>query len=129
MNGTAIVCCVLLLLNIYCKIRTRQVNYWEFGRIKCFLPTAYDPRKSETLNLVQYPSNKIKMSRNIGLGASGSSSRSSSAAKEKRFSIHDAFEEETDEAIRVYGSTVISTPVRAKNRSTDEVTINVQDSR
>lgn len=50
--------------------------------------------------------------------------------KEKRFSIHDAFEEETDEAIRVYGTTtVISTPVKAKNRSTDDVTIRVQDSR
>lgn len=49
--------------------------------------------------------------------------------KEKRFSIHDAFEEETDEAIRVYGSTVISTPVKAKARSTEDVTIRVQDSR
>lgn len=28
--------------------------------------------------------------------------------KQPRFSIHDAFEEENDEAIRVYGSTVIS---------------------
>lgn len=45
----------------------------------------------------------------------------------KRFSIHDAFEEETDEAIRVYGSTVISTPVRAKTRSTEDVTIRVHD--
>lgn len=49
--------------------------------------------------------------------------------KEKRFSIHDAFEEETDEAIRVYGSTVISTPLRAKTRSTDDVTIRVHDPR
>ena len=48
--------------------------------------------------------------------------------KEKRFSIHDAFEEETDEAIRVYGSTVISTPIRsAKQRSTDDVSIRIQD--
>ena len=47
--------------------------------------------------------------------------------KEKRFSIHDAFEEETDEAIRVYGSTVISTPMRSKQRSTDDVTIRIQD--
>lgn len=28
--------------------------------------------------------------------------------KQPRFSIHDAFEEENDEAIRVYGSTVVS---------------------
>lgn len=28
--------------------------------------------------------------------------------KQPRFSIHDAFEEENDEAIRVYGSTVTS---------------------
>lgn len=47
--------------------------------------------------------------------------------KEKRFSIHDAFEEETDEAIRVYGSTVISTPMRSKQRSTDDVSIRIQD--
>ncbi|CAD7083408.1 unnamed protein product [Hermetia illucens] len=47
----------------------------------------------------------------------------------KHFSIHDAFEEETDEAIRVYGSTVISTPVRAKTRSIDDVTIRVHDPR
>lgn len=50
-------------------------------------------------------------------------------SKEKRFSIHDAFEEETDEAIRVYGSTVISTPLRAKTRSSDDVTIRVHDPR
>lgn len=58
--------------------------------------------------------------------SSGNSSGNRSAAKEKRFSIHDAFEEETDEAIRVYGSTVISTPVKAKTRSTEDVTIRVQ---
>ena len=51
------------------------------------------------------------------------------SANQKRFSIHDAFEEETDEAIKVYGSTVISTPLRGKTRSTDDVTIRVQDSR
>ncbi|XP_059613476.1 transmembrane protein 134 [Phlebotomus argentipes] len=51
------------------------------------------------------------------------------SGKEKRFSIHDAFEEETDEAIRVYGSTVISTPMRAKTRSTDDVSIRVHDQR
>jgi len=44
------------------------------------------------------------------------------------FSIHDAFEEETDEAIRVYGSTVISTPMRGKQgRSTEDVSIRIQD--
>lgn len=51
----------------------------------------------------------------------------SSSGKEpsKRFSIHDAFEEETDEVIKVYGSTVISTPMRAKARSPDDVSIRV----
>lgn len=52
---------------------------------------------------------------------------SQSKTKDKRFSIHDAFEEETDEAIRVYGSTVISTPMRAKTRSPDDITIRIQD--
>ena len=42
------------------------------------------------------------------------------------FTIHDAFEEENDEAIRVYGSTVISTPIRNKR---DDVRISVKDSR
>lgn len=46
--------------------------------------------------------------------------------KEKRFSIHDAFEEETDEAIRIYGSTVISTPMRSKQRP-HEISIRIQD--
>ncbi|XP_001849687.2 transmembrane protein 134 isoform X2 [Culex quinquefasciatus] len=57
-----------------------------------------------------------------GLGGAGSG-----AGKEpsKRFSIHDAFEEETDEVIKVYGSTVISTPMRAKARSPDDVSIRV----
>ncbi|XP_055380686.1 transmembrane protein 134 [Condylostylus longicornis] len=49
-------------------------------------------------------------------------------SREKRFSIHDAFEEETDEAIRVYGSTVISTPIR-QSRCTDDITIRVNDPR
>lgn len=35
--------------------------------------------------------------------------------KQTRFSIHDAFEEENDEAIRVYGSTVISNPNRSSS--------------
>ncbi|XP_052893152.1 transmembrane protein 134 isoform X2 [Anopheles moucheti] len=47
----------------------------------------------------------------------------------KRFSIHDAFEEETDEVIKVYGSTVISTPMRAKARSPDDVSIRIHDQR
>ncbi|XP_055840427.1 uncharacterized protein LOC129908132 [Episyrphus balteatus] len=63
------------------------------------------------------------MSRNLVNGSNNNSGRN----KEKRFSIHDAFEEETDEAIRVYGSTVISTPMRAKTRSIDDVTIRIQD--
>ncbi|XP_062544157.1 transmembrane protein 134 isoform X2 [Armigeres subalbatus] len=57
----------------------------------------------------------------------GPSSTGSSGRQEpsKRFSIHDAFEEETDEVIKVYGSTVISTPMRAKARSPDDVSIRV----
>lgn len=35
--------------------------------------------------------------------------------KQPRFSIHDAFEEENDEAIRVYGSTVVSNVTRPAN--------------
>lgn len=35
--------------------------------------------------------------------------------KQPRFSIHDAFEEENDEAIRVYGSTVVSHIPRASS--------------
>lgn len=35
----------------------------------------------------------------------------------KRFSIDDAFEEETDEAIRVYGSTGASSPVKSSRLS------------
>lgn len=40
--------------------------------------------------------------------------------KQPRFSIHDAFEEENDEAIRVYGSTVVSNipPSRGSSGST-----------
>lgn len=47
--------------------------------------------------------------------------------KQPRFSIHDAFEEENDEAIRVYGSTVISNIPKpsgsgAGNTTTNEMT-------
>lgn len=57
-----------------------------------------------------------------GAGSGGSNGKEPS----KRFSIHDAFEEETDEVIKVYGSTVISsTPMRAKARSPDDVSIRV----
>lgn len=47
--------------------------------------------------------------------------------REKSFSIQDAFEEETDEAIKVYGTTI--TPIRSKARSPDDVTIRVDDPR
>lgn len=43
-------------------------------------------------------------------------------AKQPRFSIHDAFEEENDEAIRVLGSTVVSNvgrPSTAANSNTN----------
>lgn len=55
----------------------------------------------------------------------GSNSAGNGREPNKRFSIHDAFEEETDEVIKVYGSTVISTPMRAKARSPDDVSIRV----
>lgn len=64
--------------------------------------------------------------------SSGSGSHQQHQHQQQRFSIHDAFEEETDEAIRVYGSTVISTPVRSKHqpaRSPDDVSIHVPDAR
>lgn len=51
----------------------------------------------------------------------------SGSNKQTKFSIHDAFEEENDEAIRVYGSTVVSNPVRPKTRTTDEVAIRIRD--
>lgn len=66
-----------------------------------------------------------KMARNIVKTSNNGDTQRN--GKDKRFSIHDAFEEETDEAIRVYGSTVISTPARAKTRSTEDVTIRVHD--
>lgn len=52
---------------------------------------------------------------------------SGSNNKQTKFSIHDAFEEENDEAIRVYGSTVVSNPVRANTRTTDDVAIRIRD--
>lgn len=36
---------------------------------------------------------------------------------DKRFSIDDAFEEENDEAIKVYGSTTERSPLKPKNRN------------
>lgn len=43
--------------------------------------------------------------------------------KQPRFSIHDAFEEENDEAIRVYGSTVVSNISRPTNSGSASNTI------
>lgn len=51
----------------------------------------------------------------------------SGSNKQTKFSIHDAFEEENDEAIRVYGTTVVSNPVRPKTRTTDDVAIRIRD--
>lgn len=56
--------------------------------------------------------------------ASGSSNSNN---KQTRFSIHDAFEEENDEAIRVYGSTVVSNPIRPPARTPEDVTIRIRD--
>ncbi|XP_055532894.1 transmembrane protein 134 isoform X2 [Wyeomyia smithii] len=63
---------------------------------------------------------------NSSSGSSRGPSASSGKEPSKRFSIHDAFEEETDEVIKVYGSTVISTPMRAKVRSPEDITIRIQ---
>lgn len=51
----------------------------------------------------------------------------SGSNKQTKFSIHDAFEEENDEAIRVYGTTVVSNPVGPKTRTTDDVAIRIRD--
>ena len=56
---------------------------------------------------------------------SGSNSSNQQNNKQTRFSIFDAFEEENDEAIRVYGSTVISGPIR----KTDDVAIRIQNTK
>ncbi|XP_047005166.1 uncharacterized protein LOC124625771 [Schistocerca americana] len=49
---------------------------------------------------------------------------------DKRFTIDDAFEEENDEAIRVYGSTTERSPLKPKNRnvvSEDSVIVRIDD--
>lgn len=63
-------------------------------------------------------------SRKLSEMASGSSNANN---KQTRFSIHDAFEEENDEAIRVYGSTVVSNPIRPPARTPEDVTIRIRD--
>lgn len=45
---------------------------------------------------------------------------------DKRFSIDDAFEEENDEAIKVYGSTTERSPLKPKNRTLTDESIIVQ---
>lgn len=66
------------------------------------------------------------MSRSFSSNSNGlHQNQQNTNCKEKRFSIHDAFEEETDEAIKVYGTTVVSTPMRAKRA--DDVTISIHD--
>lgn len=48
----------------------------------------------------------------------------------KQFSIDDAFEEDTEESIRVYGSTTDRSPLKPKNRNFaagDSVTVNVEN--
>ncbi|CAG9861294.1 unnamed protein product [Phyllotreta striolata] len=52
--------------------------------------------------------------------------------KQKRFSIDDAFEEETDEAIKVYGTTGSRSPVSHSNRlhgEGDHVAVNMENGR
>ena len=51
-------------------------------------------------------------------------------SREKRFTIDDAFEEENDEAIRVYGSTTERSPLKPKNRnivSEDSIIVRIED--
>jgi len=50
--------------------------------------------------------------------------------REPKFTIDDAFEEENDEAIRVYGSTTERSPLKPKNRnvtSEDSIIVRVED--
>lgn len=48
--------------------------------------------------------------------------------KQKRFSIDDAFEEETDEAIKVYGMTSPTAP-SAKLGQGDSITVSIENDR
>jgi hypothetical protein len=51
-------------------------------------------------------------------------------SRERRFTIDDAFEEENDDAIRVYGSTTERSPLKQKNRnimSEDSIIVRVED--
>ncbi|XP_018569981.1 transmembrane protein 134 [Anoplophora glabripennis] len=60
-------------------------------------------------------------------------SLSGSGRQQKRFSIDDAFEEETDEAIKVYGSTGPRSPVSNTSRNIlgegDHVNVNIENGR
>jgi hypothetical protein len=49
---------------------------------------------------------------------------------ERRFTIDDAFEEENDDAIRVYGSTTERSPLKPKNRNVileDNIIVHIED--
>ncbi|KDR22427.1 uncharacterized protein LOC110826896 [Zootermopsis nevadensis] len=51
-------------------------------------------------------------------------------SRERRFTIDDAFEEENDEAIRVYGSTTERSPLKPKSRnmiSEDSIIVRIED--
>jgi hypothetical protein len=51
-------------------------------------------------------------------------------SRERRFTIDDAFEEENDDAIRVYGSTTERSPLKPKNRnimSEDSIIVRIED--
>lgn len=51
-------------------------------------------------------------------------------SRERRFTIDDAFEEENDEAIRVYGSTTERSPLKPKNKnmiSEDSIIVRIED--
>lgn len=48
--------------------------------------------------------------------------------KQKRFSIDDAFEEETDEAIKVYGTTSPTTP-NGKVGQGDTISVTIENGR
>lgn len=55
----------------------------------------------------------------------------SNGKQQKRFSIDDAFEEETDEAIKVYGSTTTSktSPSNRNIGQGDHISVNIENGR
>ena len=57
--------------------------------------------------------------------SNSSNGSASSGSRQKRFSIDDAFEEETDEAIKVYGATTTMSPVGTPAASNGDVNVRI----